>query len=87
MRPQIISIFVISTVIRKYWKAQESLRGTTILDIGVKNMWKIRDHRLKSYVIYQELPCRKKKDCFTWLRVQRQDDRVEEYELTSLYEK
>ena len=50
-------------------------------------MWKIRDHRLKSYVIYQELPCRKKKDCFTWLRGQRQDDRVEEYELTSLYEK
>lgn len=41
VRPQIISIFVISTVIRKYWKAQESLRGTPILDIGVKNMWKI----------------------------------------------
>ena len=50
-------------------------------------MWKIRDHRLKSYVIYQELPCRKKKGCSTWLRGQRQDGRVEEYELTSLYEK
>lgn len=26
---------------------QESLRGTPVLDVGDKSMWKIKDHRLK----------------------------------------